>query len=225
MSQQKVWVVFLLLMPVILIACEPFFPASTPMPGLNTIIALTAQAAASETAAALPPPTFTPTPSLTPRPVTATPTPTETVLFDFLTSTPSTPTFQPPPDAWPGWDTGEVVKMPKGSGENVGTVKYFPRLAYVKVIVIRDNGVKLRLLPSTEAGTNLMAAKGQTLILLGFWNKNSGNSYVKVRTSEGKEYWVGGNGNADPVVSLAFLYVSTETPTSVPWIIVGTPTE
>lgn len=224
MSKQKVLFILLLLMPALLFACEPFVQAPTPMPGLNTIVALTAQAAASQTAAALPPATFTPTPSLTPRPVTSTPTPTETVLFDFFTSTPSTPTFQPPPEAWPAWESGEVVKMPKGSGENVGTVKFFPRLAYVKVIVIRNNGVKLRLLPSTEAGTNLMAAKGQILILLGFWNKNSGNSYLKVRTLEGKEYWVGGNENADPQVSLAFLYLNTETPTAIQWVI-GTPTE
>lgn len=207
------WFVCLLL-PGLLLACQPFLPAeATPAPGwLHTAIVLTAQAAALQTASALPPPSATPTVTPTPRPVTSTPTPTETVLFDFFTATPLTPTFQPPPDAWPSWESGEIVKMPKGSGENVGSVKFFRTLANVKVIVIRDNGVKLRLLPSTEAGTNLMAGKGQTLILLGFWNKNSGNSYVKVRTLDGKEYWVGGNGNATPEVSLAFLYWMTGTP-------------
>lgn len=102
--------------------------------------------------------------------------------------------------------------MPKGSGENPGTLKFFKELQYVRVVVIRENGVKLRLGPSTEAGTKLMAEKGEVILLLGFWNQNSGNSYVKVRMKDGKEYWIGGNGDATPEASLKFAYYATPTP-------------
>lgn len=66
--------------------------APAPAPGaVNTIVVLTAQAAASQTAAALPPtltPTFTPIPTDTP---TETPSPTPTFLFILSTLT-KTPT-------------------------------------------------------------------------------------------------------------------------------------
>ncbi len=72
-------------------------PTALPPEAFNTIVALTAQAAATQTAALLPPtetPTWTPVPSKTPSP---TPSPTPTFLFVLatLTRVPSTPTLGP----------------------------------------------------------------------------------------------------------------------------------
>lgn len=209
MSKHLSWVACFLLVAVFLSSCESLFPtpSAAPVPGLiNTLIVLTANAASSQTMAALPTATVTPTPSRTPRAVTETPTPTETVIFAVITRTPLTPTLRPPPAGWPDWSTGNVVRMPKGSGENVGTVKLFEVLTYVKVRVSRKNGVKLRQIPSTEAGTNLKAGYETSLILLGYWNKNSGGSYLKVMLPDGSaQYWVGGSGEAEPTLCLDFV--------------------
>ncbi len=208
MRTRKFWSAHVLLLLVILPACAPFLPTPlpTPVPGfVNTVVVLTAQAASAQTASALPPATATSTPTSTIRPITATPTPTATVLFTYVTSTSTTPTIQPPPPAWPAWDTGEIVRMPSGSGENVGKTKFFSVLQYVKVRVIRKNGVKVRQIPSTSAVSNMMVEYGDTMLLLGLWNHNNNNSYVKVRLPDGKEYWVGGNGDSTPQVSLEFV--------------------
>ena len=82
---------------VIVLACGPAIGAPLPTSDpneINTIIALTANAASTQTAAAQP--TFTFTPSLTPTVPTPTPSPTATSTVIFILSTPTmqvVPTF------------------------------------------------------------------------------------------------------------------------------------
>ena len=89
-----VWVTAL----VIILACGPAI-AATPFPTtdpnqINTIIAQTAYAASTQTAAAMPTSTFTITPSPTRPTPTFSPTPTSTVVFILSTPTPMViPTF------------------------------------------------------------------------------------------------------------------------------------
>ncbi len=186
-------------------------PQLIPVPGfVETVIALTARAAKTQTAAALakitPTPTV-PTPSRTPT-ITDTPTP----IIPLFLPTPNatlTPTLLPVPTAWPEWQTGTLVSFPKGSSLNAGKTKFFTILQGVKVRVIRKNGVKLRTHPDQAAGVPFKAAYKEILVLTGFWHKNYsfGGTYVSVIGPDGKQYWVGGTEGDDntPEVSLEFV--------------------
>jgi hypothetical protein len=98
MSTRKAKLLYLFTTIVFVLACAPAI-ALTPYPTtdpneINTIIALTANAASTQTAAAMPTITFTP--SVTPTRPTETPSPTETPTVIFILSTPTqmvVPTF------------------------------------------------------------------------------------------------------------------------------------
>ncbi|MBO9367759.1 MAG: hypothetical protein J7555_03275 [Chloroflexi bacterium] len=211
-----------LLLMVVLFACVPEPPLPDPFL-VQTAIAGTAAASWTQTAQARA--RWTATPS--PQPPSATPsrTPSPTPTFLILLETPTlTPTVIAIPLAWPDWKTGEVVKMPKESGANLGVNKFFSVLQGVPVVVTRLNGVKLRKAPSKVAGA-IMAAYGDLLTLTGFWNQNYdfGWSFVQVKASDGRLYWVGGDVGTeiDPTNSLRFYspYTLTPSPTAT-----GTPT-
>lgn len=98
MSTRKAKLLYLFTTIAFILACGPAL-ALTPYPTtdpdeINTIIALTANAASTQTAAAMPTATFTP--SITPTRPTETPSPTETPTVIFILSTPTqmvVPTF------------------------------------------------------------------------------------------------------------------------------------
>jgi hypothetical protein len=98
MSTRKAKLLYLFTTIAFILACGPAL-ATAPYPTadpneINTIIALTANAASSQTAAAMPTATFTP--SITPTRPTETPSPTETPTVIFILSTPTkivVPTF------------------------------------------------------------------------------------------------------------------------------------
>ena len=208
MNRRTARILFLSLLAGLALSCAPLLApaAPTPIPGLvNTIIAATANAAATQTAALAP--TATSTATSTPLPTrtpTITPTPTETFVFILytytptITNTPNVTATRPYLEEWPDWQTGTVVTMPKGSGENIGTTKYFSTLHNVEVVVTRANGVKLRNVPSKMYDNGHVPA-GTHLILTGYWNKNNdfGWMFVKVTLSNGAQYWVGGDTNSD----------------------------
>jgi hypothetical protein len=227
MDKRKVRVFALIMATAVLLACSSLLApaAPTPIPGLvETIVAATANAAATQTAYFAP--TATNTPTLTPLPTntpTITPTPTATFVFILFTYTPTmtntpnvTPTV-PIPDHWPDWKAGTVVSFPSGSGENIGTTKFFSMLKNVEVVVTRENGVKVRDTPNKAYDSGKMPM-GTHFILTGYWNKNSqfGWSFVKVRTVDNVYYWVGGDegSDKDPQNCLVFYHPPTITPTS-----------
>jgi hypothetical protein len=98
MSTRKAKLLYLFTTIAFILACGPAlatapFPTADPNE-INTIIALTANAASSQTAAAMPTATFTP--SMTPTRPTETPSPTETPTVIFILSSPTqivVPTF------------------------------------------------------------------------------------------------------------------------------------
>ncbi|NOY99088.1 MAG: hypothetical protein GXP40_07785 [Chloroflexi bacterium] len=209
MTKRKYIVVYLLLAVTSMSACGPTVP--TPIPGIvDTIVAATYAAASTQTAAALPTatatPLATPTPKNTP---TNTPTPTATFLFVFTPTNTATltPTLTPtrePLTEWPDWKTGTVVKVTGGGG---GTYKTFDILKNVKMVVVRQNGVKLRSSPSKAVG-GPMAAKGDIVTLTGMMNKNNEFGWLFAQVNVGGQlYWVGGSeddDDTDPRASLDF---------------------
>lgn len=199
----------------LLTACAP--PAPMQDPGLvYTVVAGTQTAAAQLTQIAQGSFTKTPTQAATLRP-TITPFPTMTsFVYEVTASATATPTASNTPlppvlTAWPDWKTGEVVTMPKGSGENIGVNKRFNVLVDVNVLVVRTNGVKLRSVPN-KAADGPLEETGSMLTLTGIVNKNNdfgGWLFVQVIAVNGKTYWVGGSegdGNTDPTNSLVFYY-------------------
>ncbi|MGC8856160.1 MAG: hypothetical protein ACP5QU_05125, partial [Anaerolineae bacterium] len=203
----------------IILACAPLGapPIYTLAPEqIASIVAATANIAATQTAAAQPLSSDTPTPYVTRTPFPS-PTPTATFLF-FTPTQPFTPTETPLPlpTVWPDWTTGDIVTFPKGSGENIGVTRYFRILQNVKVIVTRLNGVKLRPIPNKALGGKSMAAYGAILTLTGYWNRNPDLdwSFVKVIAADGKQYWVGGDEGSeiDPQRCLRFYTPETLTP-------------
>lgn len=212
--------VYMLLSVVLLSSCIP--AQATEVPGLiYTVVASTQTAAAWQTQRAdasftktLTPavlrPTFTAVPSMTAfvYQVTASPTLTFTPTF---TSTPPILT------AWPDWKTGDVIVMPRGSGENIGTNKMFSVLVDVQVIIVRKNGVKLRSIPN-KAQPGPLEEPGAALTLTGVMNKNNeyGWMFAQVKAADGQTYWVGGTDgeDTDPRKSFIFYYPHlTKSPT------------
>ncbi len=190
-----------------------------------TVVAGTQTAAAYQTEAAMFLYTRTPTPA-TLRP-TITLQPTSTV-YVFVPTPSNTPTMTPSATRtpvirteWPDWKTGEVIKMPNGSGWNIGTNKKFSSLTGLMVMVTRRNGVALRSIPNKAIG-GPMEEEGSAFTLTGVMNKNpeSGWLFAQVIAVNGKTYWVGGSEgdeNTDPRYSLRFYYPNlTASPTPSP---------
>jgi len=204
---------------VILLACAPLGAPviyTLAPEQIASIVAATANVAATQTAAAQPLASDTPTPVITRTP---SPSPTLTATFLFFTPTPPlTPTATPLPlpTAWPDWTSGEIINFPKGSGENIGVTRFFRVLQNVKVIVTRLNGVKLRPIPNKALAYKTMADYAEILTLTGYWNMNKDFnwSFVKVIAADGKQYWVGGDigSEIDPQNSLRFYTPETLTP-------------
>ncbi len=205
-----------------LAACTP---KPTEVPGLvQTMISGTQTAAVlqTENAKAL----FTSTPTFATLRPTITPYPTGTT-FVFVPTPSDTPT--PLPSAthtpyirttWPDWKTGEVVTMPRGTGLNIGTNKKFSGLVGIMVKVERENGVKLRPIPSKAVG-GIMEDKGAAFTLTGIMNKNPnlGWLFVQVIAADGEKYWVGGWDDEDENTSIAAslsFYYPKYTPSPIP---------
>lgn len=154
------------------------------------------------------PPTITPIPTNTTLPPTGTSKPTITPVTG-VTPTASITFTAKPVRFWPDWDDGTVVNMPPGSGEGIGTTKIFEILKDAQVVVVRENGVKLRSIPN-KAASGKIAPKGTLLVLIGLMNKNKDYSpywsFVKVKAPDGKLYWVGGSEgeSTDPKLCLDF---------------------
>ena len=222
MKKQKS--IFLLLILMLLSSCSS---QPTQAPGfIYTVVASTQTASAyrTEMAGLSFPSTSTPIlvtlrPSFTPYPTST------SFVFESITLTPTiteTPTPQPLRD-WPNWKTGEVVKMPSGSGANIGTNKKFAGLEGIMVMVVRKNGVALRPVPNKAIG-GPMEEKGSAFTLTGVMNKN--NDFVwffaQVIASNGRNYWVFGSEwdeKTDPRSVLVFYYprvVHSPTPTLTP---------
>jgi len=203
--------VYMILSVVLLSSCIP--AEATEVPGLiYTVVASTQTAAAWQTQAAagvsptktLTPvvlrPTFTAIPTMTPfiYKVTASPT---------LTFTPTATSTPPILTAWPEWTTGDVVVMPKGSGENIGTNKRFDILIGVEVMIVRKNGIKLRAVPN-KAQPGPLEEAGSVVTLTGVMNKNKqyGWLFAQVKAADGQTYWVGGTEGEDTDPSKSFIF-------------------
>ena len=172
---------------------------------------------------------YTSTPTLATLRPTLTMQPTAT-NFVFRANTP-----KPSPSAtrtpyirttWPDWKTGAVVSMPGGSGANIGTSKMFSGLKGLSVIVVRENGVKLRSIPSKAIG-GPMEEEGSAFTLTGIMNKNPQFDWLfaQIIAANGKTYWVGGSigdKNTDPTFALQFYYPNL-TPSPTP-LLTSTPT-
>lgn len=216
-------IVYLLLVLFLLVSCAPpSAPAEDP--GLiYTLVASTQTAAAWQTQMAVSAFTKTPTqatlrPTLTPFPtmtsfvyeVTPSLTPTATATY-----TPTKPVLT----SWPDWQAGDVVTMEKGSGENIGTNKYFSILDGVQVIIIKNNGVKLRAAPNKGLDGPLEPT-GSALTLTGIMNKNNeyGWLFAQVKAANGRIYWVGGTEgeDTDPRQSFRFYYPFLTTSPTLP---------
>ena len=210
----------LFMLMVLLTACTPPTPAQAP--GLvYTVIASTQTAAAQLTQMAQGSFTKTPTQAATLRP-TITPFPTMTSFVYKVTASPTltfTPTATSTPPiltTWPDWKTGDVIVMPKGSGENIGTNKRFDILIGVEVMIVRENGVKLRAVPN-KAQPGPLEEAGSVVTLTGVMNKNNEYDWMfaQVTAADGQTYWIGGTDgeDTDPRKSFVFYYPhSTELP-------------
>lgn len=204
---------------IILILSALFLAACSPKPSQDpgfifTVVAGTQTAAAYQTDVARSLNTSTPT-LATHRP-TITPYPTGTT-FVFVPSPSITPTPLPSATStprirteWPDWKTGDVVKMPSGTGGNIGTNKKFSDLTGLMVKVVRRNGVALRSIPSKAIG-GPMEEQGSAFTLTGIMNKNPEAAWLfaQVIAADGNTYWVGGSEGdelTDPTYSLAFYY-------------------
>jgi len=197
----------LLFMLMFLSACAPQQPNQDPN-FIFTAVAGTQRAAALQTEMAMS--SYTMTPTLATLRPTLTPYPTGTT-FVYRTRTPVptvTPTRTPYiRTEWPDWKTGEVVRL---SGTGGGTNKMFSSIRGLQVIVIRENGVKLRSIPSKAIGGPL-EEEGSAFTLTGIMNKNPqfGWLFAQVIAANGQSYWVGGSigdENTDPTFVLAFYY-------------------
>ena len=200
------------LIALILAACSPK-PSQDPS-FIFTVVAATQTAAAYQTEMAQSLNASTPT--LATRRPTITPYPTGTT-FVFVPSPSVTPTPLPSATStprirteWPNWKTGDVVKLPSGSGGNIGTNKKFSDLTGLMVKVVRRNGVALRSIPSKAIG-GPMEEQGSAFTLTGIMNKNPELAWLfaQVIAADGNTYWVGGSEgdeNTDPTYSLIFYY-------------------
>jgi hypothetical protein len=161
----------------------PVLPTYTSLPTATSTTTPSATVTPTRTSS---PPTSTRTPTQTPKSSISTPTSTRT-------KTPKTQTAY-----WEPWSEGTVVSL-SGSGQGIGTTKYFTVLDGAKATVIRPNGLKLLGIPNKAAGGSKMVAYGETVTLLGYWNYNPGYNwyFVKIITSDGKLYWVGGDAKVD----------------------------
>jgi len=219
--KEKKRFVYLFMLMALLLACTP--PPVAEDPGLvYTVVAGTQTAAAWKTQMAHASFSKTPTqPTLRPT-FTAFPTMTQFVYLvtasPTVTLTASATSGPPVLTSWPDWKTGEIISMPKGSGENIGTNKRFRILAGVQVLVVRQNGVKLRSIPN-KAADGPLEETGSALKLTGIVNKNNdfGWFFVQVEAVNGKTYWVGGTEgeDTDPKNCFEFYYpYLTTSPTS-----------
>ncbi len=213
---------YLFMLIVLLAACTP--PPMQDPSLIYTVVASTQTAAAWQTQMAEA--SFSKTPTQATLRPTFTPLPTMTSFVYQITASPTlTPTASAtstPPilTSWPDWKTGEVVVMPKGSGENIGTNKRFEVLVGVQVLVTRPHGVKIRAIPN-KAMDGPMEEEGSVLTLTGIMNKNNefGWLFVQVKAVNGQTYWVGGTDgeNTDPRRSFEFYYPHlTTSPTPSP---------
>ena len=226
MKKQKS--IFLLLILMLLSSCSA---QPTQAPGfIYTVVAETQRAAALQTERAESLYTKTPTPATLRATLTLEATPTVYIyVADTPTPTPSATRTPRIRTTWPDWKTGDVIRMPSGSGENIGTNKKFASLTGLRVIVARANGVVLRPLPDKSIG-GPKEERGSAFTLTGVMNKNNlfGWLFAQVIAVDGNTYWVGGSEgdeNTDPTFALAFYYPeltpsptpsSTPTPTPVP---------
>ena len=198
-----------LLLSSFLFACAP---QATPDPDyIYTAVAGTQKAAVFQTERARSFYTMTPTQATLRPTLTLEATPTIYIFTpDTLTPSPTvtrTPTLV---TTWPEWKTGEVTTMPPGTGQNIGTNKYFRVLDGLQVIVVRENGVGLRSAPN-KAVSGPKEEKGSAFTLTGVMNKNPqyGWLFVQVIAADGRSYWVGGDigdKDIDPTVALDFYY-------------------
>ena len=190
-----------------------------------TVVAGTPTAAAYQTDAAESLYTRTPTPSILRATITLQPTAT---VYVFVPTPSNTPTMTPSATRtplirteWPDWKTGNVIKMPSGSGWNIGTNKKFSSLTGLMVMVTRRNGVRLRPIPSKAIG-GPMEEPGSAFTLTGVMNKDPERVWLfaQVIAVNGKTYWVGGSEgdeNTDPTHALRFYYPNlTASPTPSP---------
>jgi hypothetical protein len=212
---------FLLMFSLAACGAQPTQP-----PGfIYTVVASTQTAAAWQTQLAEASFSKTPTHATLRPTFTAFPTSTSFLYVPTLSSTPTftaSPTRTPAPlTEWPNWKTGNIVTMPKGSGENIGSNKMFSILRNVEVLVVRKNGVTLRDIPN-KAVSGPMEVRGSALTLTGIMNKNNefGWLFAQVIAANGKTYWVGGDegdDNTDPTAALEFYYPHlTTSPTPSP---------
>ena len=220
MKKQKNILLFSIL--VFLSACSS---QPTQAPGfIFTVVAETQRAAALQTERAES--LYTKTPILVTLRPTLTPYPTATTYI-YVANTPTpTPSATRTPrirTTWPDWKTGDVIRMPSGSGENIGTSKKFAGLTGLKVIVVRPNGIVLRPIPDKSIG-GPKEERGSAFTLTGVMNKNNlfGWLFAQVIAVDGNIYWVGGtegDENTDPTFALAFYYpelTPSPTPSSTP---------
>ena len=202
----------LILIALVLVACSP---KPSQAPGfIFTVVAGTQTAAAYQTEMAES--LYTSTPTLATRRPTITPYPTGTT-FVFVPSPSITPTPLPSATStphirteWPDWKTGDVVRLPSGSGGNLGTNKKFSDRTGLMVKVVRRNGVALRSIPSKAIG-GPMEEQGSAFTLTGIMNKNPelGWLFAQVIAADGNTYWIGGSEgdeNTDPTHALTFYY-------------------
>ena len=189
---------------------------------LLTVVAGTQEAAALQTEMASRSLRATSTPAALLPTITVEPTAT---TYIFVRDTPTlTPTIYvtETPDIrteWAEWKTGEVVSMRTGGGTN----KIFYDLVGLQVMVVRQNGVKLRSIPSKAIGGPI-EERGSAFTLTGVMNINHqyGWLFAQVIAADGNKYWVGGSEDDDstnPTFALVFYYPSftvSPTPASTP---------
>ncbi len=194
----------------------------TQPPGfIYTVVAGTQEAAALQTESALRLSGATSTPDMLFPTITLEATATTYIFVrDTLTPTPSLTRTPRVRTIWPDWRTGNVISV-KGSGG--GTFKKFSDLTGLKVIVIRQNGVKLRSIPNKAIG-GPNEERGSVFTLTGIMNKDPKFDWIfaQVIAADGNTYWVGGtigDLNAEPSASLAFYYpwlTPSPTPSNTP---------
>ncbi len=209
------------IVPILIFFLSACSAQPTPPPDfILTVVAGTQEAAALQTESAFRLSRGTSTPEMLLPTMTLEATATVYVFVrDTLTPTPS-PTRTPRVRTiWPDWRTGDVISV-KGGG---GTYKKFSDLTGLKVIVIRQNGVNLRSIPSKAIG-GPNEEKGSVFTLTGIMNKNPKYDWIfaQVIAADGNKYWVGGtigDLNAEPSASLAFYYrwlTPSPTPSNTP---------
>ncbi len=187
------------------------FPSREEPNYILTVVAATQEAAAYLTQRARD--SYSPTPTVVALRATMTLQATSTVFVLATKSPVPSPTPTKTPylrTTWPDWKTGDVIKMPSGTGANAGTNKKFSGLTGLQVIVVRLNGVKLRSSPN-KADAGVQEERGSAFVLTGVMHKNPqfGWLFVQVIAADGNTYWVGGSEddeNSDPRYALEFYY-------------------